>query len=111
MSGRNDADASGAYRLYALLSGIVPLGAAVQQNDYTQKAAFRGPAGETPVKEIYGFGRDKLHLNYIFWATRPGYFDKVLAMMAAPSFPKDPVGGLDSNVPTALAVRHSPRIE
>ena len=40
----------GVYRFYPLLSGIVPLGAAVQQNDYSQKAAFLGPEGETPVK-------------------------------------------------------------
>ena len=93
----------GVYRLYAGLSGIVPLGAAVQQNDYTQKAAFRGPAGETPVKEIYEFGRDKLRLNYIFWGTRPGYFGKVQAMMEEPSFSKDPAGGLNSARPKSLS--------
>ena len=93
----------GVYRLYAPLSGIVPLGAAVQQNDYTQQAAFRGPPGEVPVKEIYEFGRDQLHLNYIFWGTRRGYFEKVQAMMDEPSFPSDPAGGLDSRIPQSLA--------
>lgn len=92
----------GVYRFYATLSGIVPLGAAVQQNDYTQKGAFRGPPGETPVKEIYEFGRDKLRLNYIFWGVRRGYFEKVQAMLAEPTFPKDPAGGLDSKCPQAL---------
>jgi hypothetical protein len=89
----------GVYRLYAPLSGIVPLGGAVQQNDYTRRAAFRGPEGETPVKEIYEFGRDKLRLNYIFWGTRPGYFEKVQSMIAGASFPKDPAGGLNSARP------------
>ncbi|MDR3403104.1 MAG: hypothetical protein P4L99_11460 [Chthoniobacter sp.] len=93
----------GVYRLYPPLSGIVPLGAAVQQNDYTQTAAFRGTPGETPVKEIYEFGRDKLHLNYIFWGTRRGYFEKVQAMLDDPSFPKDPAGGLDSRCPQSLS--------
>jgi hypothetical protein len=93
----------GVYRLYAPLSGIVPLGAAVQQNDYTQRAAFRGPPGETPVKEIYEFGRDKLHLNYIFWGTRRGYFEKVQALLDDPSFPKDSAGGLDPHLPQSLA--------
>jgi hypothetical protein len=97
----------GVYRLYAPLSGIVPLGAAVQQNDYSQTAAFRGTPGETPVKEIYEFGRDKLRLNYIFWGTRRGYFEKVQAMMDDPSFPKDPAGGLDSRPPKSMAATAS----
>lgn len=92
----------GVYRLYSPLAGIVPLGAAVQQNDYTQKTAFRGTGGETPVREIYEFGRDRLHLNYIFWGTRAGYFEKVQAMMAEASFPKDPAGGLDASAPRSL---------
>lgn len=91
------------YRLYAPLSGIVPLGAAVQQNDYTQKNAFRGGGGETPVKEIYGFGRDQLRLNYIFWGTRAGYFEKVQALLASPTFPKDPAGGLNATRPKNLS--------
>lgn len=80
----------------------MPLGAAVQQNDYTQKTAFRGGGGETPVKEIHEFGRDRLHLNYIFWGTRPGYFAKVRAMLADPSFPNDPAGGLGTLRPKCL---------
>jgi hypothetical protein len=95
----------GVYRLYPALSGIVPLGAAVQQNDYTQGAAFREPAGETSVTEIYEFGRDTLRLNYIFWGTRPGYFDKVQAMLAASSFPRDPAGGLNATRPKSLVRR------
>jgi hypothetical protein len=89
----------GVYRLYPPLSGIVPLGAAVQQNDYTQNAAFGGTMDETPVKEIYEFGRDKLCLNYMFWGIRKGYFEKVQAMMAVPAFPKDPAGGLSAARP------------
>jgi len=92
----------GVYRLYAPLSGIVPLGAAVQQNDYSQKAAFRGPPGSATVKEIYDFGREKLHLNYIFWGVRQDYFEKVQAMTDDPAFPKDAAGGLNSEVPTSL---------
>jgi hypothetical protein len=95
----------GVYRLYAPLSGIVPLGAAVQWNDYTQKASFRGAAGETPVKEIYEFGRDRLKLNYMFWGNRPGYFEKVRAMMEDPSFPHDAAGGLNAARPRSLGDR------
>lgn len=92
----------GIYRVYAPLSGLVPLGAAVQQNDYSQKAAFRGPPGAPTVKEIYEFGRDKLRLNYIFWGVRRDYFEKVQAMMDGPDFPKDPAGGLSTAVPNTL---------
>ena len=97
----------GVYRLYGPLSGIVPLGAAVQQNDYTQKTAFRGTGGETPVKEIYQFGRDQLRLNYIFWGARPGYIEKVRAMLADPAFPKDAAGGLDTRRPTSLGAKET----
>ena len=97
----------GVYRFYPALSGSVPLGAAVQQNDYTQKAAFRGSPGETPIKEIYEFGRNKLHLNYIFWGVRRGYFEKVQALLADPTFPQDPAGGLASEFPQSLAEKHN----
>jgi hypothetical protein len=97
----------GVYRLYAPLSGIVPLGAAVQQNDYSQKAAFRGPPGEPTVREIYDYGRENLKLNYIFWGIRQGYFEKVQAMMADPAFPKDAAGGLSTALPKALLERGS----
>lgn len=92
----------GVYRLYGPLSGVVPLGAAVQQNDYSQKAAFRGPPGAATVREIYDFGRDKLRLNYIFWGIRKGYFEKVQAMMDDPAFPKDPAGGLNTTFPKTI---------
>jgi hypothetical protein len=92
----------GVYRMYPQLSGIVPLGAAVQQNDYSQKAAFRGPPGAPTVREIYDFGREKLKLNYIFWGVRKDYFEKVQAMMDDPAFPKDPAGGLNTTMPSTF---------
>ena len=93
------------------LSGIVPLGAAVQWNDYTQTASFRGASSETRVKEIYDFGRDKLRLNYMFWSTRPGYFEKVQLMIAAPSFPKDPAGGLNAACPRSVGCQRADQPE
>ena len=92
----------GVYRLYALLSGSVPLGTAVQPNDYSQKAAFRGSPGAATVKEIYDFGRDKLCLNYIFWSIRKDYFEKVQAMMDDPAFPQDAAGGLNKIFPKTI---------
>ena len=92
----------GVYPAYAPLAGLVPLGAAVQQNDYTQKAAFRGPPGAASVREIYDFGRDRLHLNYIFWGLRAGYFEQVRTMMDDPAFPHAPAGGLNATLPRSL---------
>ena len=94
----------GVYRFYPQLSGIVPLGTAVQSEDYVRKTR-KGPLDPTPVNEIYEFGRDKLHLNYIFWLDKPRYFDKVEAMMKSPWFPKDPAGGLDARCPKTIAPR------
>lgn len=92
---------NGIYRFYPKLSGIVPLGTAVQSPDYTMKR-HNGPFDPTPVNEIYEFGRDKLHLNYMFWYPHPKYFDQVLKMMNEPSFPKDVAGGLDARRPEKI---------
>ena len=93
----------GVYRLYPMLAGLVPLGAAVQPNDYSQKGAFRASPGAATVKEIYDFGRDKLRLNYIFWSIRKDYFEKVQVMMDEAAFPKDAAGGLNKTFPTSIA--------
>lgn len=37
-----------------------------------------------------------------FWGVRAGYFEKVEAMIADPSFPKDAAGGLNSAGPKSL---------
>jgi hypothetical protein len=42
---------------------------------------------------------DREKLNFIFWDTRPGYFERVQAMLADAAFPKDPAGGLNSALP------------
>jgi len=41
-------------------------------------------------------------LNYVFWGTRRGYFERVQAMLEEPSFPNDPAGGLDARFPQSL---------
>jgi hypothetical protein len=91
----------GSYPLYGPASGLIPLGTAVQPNDYLIKVHNGPPDPPTP-KELYEFGRDKLHLNYMFWSTKSGYFEKVQAMMDEPSFPKDPAGGLNSTRPKSI---------
>lgn len=99
--GLNDPKA-GVYQYYDSLAGYVPLGAAVQSQDYTySKGEKYDGEFETPsVEQIYRFGKDRLHLNYIFWLIKPGYFEKVMVMMNRADFPKDAAGGLNAELPS-----------
>lgn len=113
----------GVYRLYPKMSGVVPLGAAVQSPDYSvankkRTAAFdRGhdrnsvavtPEEEMPipVREHLRLAQEKLKLNYLFWAVHPkGCFDNVKRMLAEPDLAKDPAGGLDGRCPQKAFLR------
>lgn len=91
----------GVYRYYPKLAGIVPLGTAVQWDNY-QKRDHRGPVDEPPIRELYEFGRDRLHNNYLFWDVRReprDYFADVVNTLNAPGFPADPAGGLATGCP------------
>lgn len=108
----------GVYRLYAPLSGTVPLGAAVQSPDYSvalwkRTAAFnRGqdrdsvpvtPEEEEPIpaREFLRLARETLKLNYLFWSAHPkACFDRVKIMLAEPDLAGDPAGGLDARCPS-----------
>jgi hypothetical protein len=110
--------ARGVYRLYAPLSGTVPLGAAVQSPDYSvaswkRTAAFnRGedrasvlvtPEEEQPipVREHLQLARDTLKLNYLFWSAHPRHcLENVKRMLSEPDLADDPAGGLDSKRPS-----------
>jgi hypothetical protein len=108
----------GVYRLYPKMSGVVPLGAAVQSPDYSvanklRTAAFdRGgdrtsvkvtPQDEVPipVSEHLKLAQDKLKLNYLFWSLSPRRcFENVKVLLAKPELANDPAGGLDKRLPT-----------
>lgn len=107
----------GVYRLYAPLSGVVPLGAAVQRPDYSPAAMSRTAAfgrrsrssdssldaqDETPipVREHLKLAREILKLNYLFWSALPrANFELVKQMLAEPDIAADPAGGLVSSMP------------
>lgn len=95
---------TGVYRYYDQVRDIVPLGSAVQSEDYGYDNPRRPnkPAVLPTIEEIYKFGRDRLHLNYIFWLNRPKYFDQVLTYMKSTDFPKDPAGGLNTQLPSCF---------
>ncbi len=108
----------GVYRLYAPLSGTVPLGAAVQSPDYSvafwkRTAAFnRGQERDSvivtteeeqpiPVREHLQLAQDTLKLNYMFWSAYPqACLENVKRMLAEPDLAGDPAGGLDADCPT-----------
>lgn len=108
----------GVYRLYAPLSGAVPLGAAVQSPDYSvaswkRTAAFnrgeqRNSAAVTPeeeepipVREHLKLAQTTLKLNYLFWSAQPkACLENVKRMLAEPDLAGDPAGGLDATCPT-----------
>ena len=116
-SGLSDPE-RGVYRLYAPLSGTVPLGAAVQSPDYSvafwkRTAAFnRGEDRNSvivtaeeeqpiPVREHLQLARDTLKLNYLFWSAHPRHcLENVKRMLSEPDLANDPAGGLDSKRPT-----------
>lgn len=107
----------GVYRLYPKMSGVVPLGAAVQSPDYSvalkkRTAAFdRGadrdsvavdPKDETPFppREHLKLAQEQLKLNYLFWSASPRpCFENVKKMLAEPDLAGDPAGGLDARCP------------
>ena len=115
----------GVYRLYAKLAGTVPLGAAVQQSNYAvaykkRSALKRGqtimngmpivitPEDEIPipVREHLQLAREKLKLNYLFWADSPKKdFANVKKMLAEPDLAGDPAGGLETKLPPKAFLR------
>ena len=115
----------GVYRLYAKLAGIVPLGAAVQSENYAvayKKRSMLGrgqtkdggkpieitPEDEAPipVREHLQLARETLKLNYLFWAQQPRvHFEAVMKLLAEPELARDPAGGLDARLPPKAFVR------
>ena len=115
----------GVYGLYAKLAGTVPMGAAVQRSNYSvaykkRSALSRGqtmfngkplviePGDEIPipVREHLQVAREKLKLNYLFWATFPPQdFENVKKLLAEPDLANDPAGGLETKLPPKAFLR------
>lgn len=108
---------AGVYRLYPALSGLVPLGAAVQGPNYSVAAKKRSHAFDRgldrssvpttpeeeqpiPVREHLRLARAVLKLNYLFWSAHPrANFELVKQMLTEPDLAGDPAGGLMTAVP------------
>jgi hypothetical protein len=91
----------GVYTYYPKLAGIVPLGTAVQWDNYA-KRDHRGPVDDPPILELYRYGRDRLRNNYLYWDIRrepKDYFADVVKALNDWRFPTDPAGGLATACP------------
>lgn len=90
----------GVYKQYIALAGdryrpnAIPMGTAVQPQD-----TVLAP------EQTYKFGKDTLHLNYIFWLNKPGFIDQVTRMLSDPRIvpQSDAAGGLDSRYPSSTS--------
>jgi hypothetical protein len=94
----------GVYRYYPRMSGVVPLGTAVQWENY-ERRSFGGPAVSPTIRELYEFGRDRLKNNYMFWEIRRAprdYFRDLVQAMGSASFPPGPEGGLIAKCPNTV---------
>jgi len=90
----------GVYQQYINLAGNqsrpnpMPFGTAVQPQD-------TDPAPE----QTYLFGKNTLHLNYIFWLNKAGYIAQVNQMLSDPKvvLQSDAAGGLDARYPSCMS--------
>jgi len=90
----------GVYPHYRRLAGIVPLGTAVQWDNYRARR-FDGPVDEPGIAALFAFGRDVLRDNFMFWDVRReprDYFADLVA--GAARFPAGASGGLPAACPT-----------
>lgn len=110
---------TGIYRLYPKLAGTVPMGAAVQQENYSIAMKKRSgwgrvhlgavmPGDETPfpVRDHLRLAQKTLKLNYLFWSANPArYFENVKTLLAEPDLAGDPAGGLETKLPPKAFLR------
>jgi len=99
---------TGVYRLYQKLAGTVPMGAAVQKENYSLAAKKLSGWGRVhlgmvvpgdeipfPVRDHLQMAQTQLKLNYVFWFMEPTRLNQdVIKLLAEPDLAGDPVGAL-----------------
>jgi hypothetical protein len=110
---------TGVYRLYQKLAGTVPMGSAVQRENYSIAAKKQSgwgranlgkvvPEDETPfpVREHLQMAQKKLKLNYVFWFMDLAHPNQdVIKLLAEPDLAGNPAGGLDTTIPPKAFLR------
>jgi len=110
---------TGVYRLYEKLAGTVPMGAAVQRENYSLAAKKKsgwgrvhlgkiepGDEAPIPVREHLQMAQQKLKLNYLFWFMDTTHINEdVVKLLAEPDLASDPAGGLETKIPPKAFLR------
>ena len=110
---------TGVYRLYLKLAGTVPMGAAVQKENYSLAAKKQSGWGRVhlgkvvpgdeipfPVRDHLQMAQTQLKLNYVFWFMDPTRLNPdVIKLLAEPDLAGDPAGGLETKLPPKAFLR------
>lgn len=74
------------YKYYPQVAGKIPLGVAVQWNNYNYTNPATGR--RVTIKEIVDYGVKNLHLNYFFWVVRkPQFYEQVMPTLKSMNMP------------------------
>ncbi|WP_297325398.1 glycoside hydrolase [Nitrosomonas sp.] len=92
----------GLYTYFPQLNGVIPLLAQVEKANY-ENTKHDDTGYQPTITELFNFGKDKLHANYILWTRSPGYYDDVLLMLNQTAQKSTLSGGLNSACPTSIA--------
>lgn len=93
-----------AYDLAKQLRGKVPIGHAVQWEDW-ERVTHGGAFHKNPrivASQIYSFVQDELHSNFMFWEKRKDYWEQLTALWNLIGKKNDPAGGLRSACPSTF---------
>ncbi|WP_298235386.1 beta-galactosidase [uncultured Azohydromonas sp.] len=94
-----------AYGFNPKATGTIPIGMKVETDSY-DAVRHGGPYNPPDVRDIYRFGRDKLHANYLFWfryTARHNPWADVLKMFKGEAFSSGSSGGLKNGCPSTFA--------
>lgn len=101
--------AKGIYSYYPSLSGVLPIGMAVDYHNYQSSVGGSAPVDNPSIASIHQFAQRQMNPNYMFWLRRtgdgrrtPDYWGNVLQYMKKYNGQNDASGGLNTNCPTAI---------
>jgi hypothetical protein len=99
---------NGSYPYIKSVSGVLPIGMAVQYGDYSQKSG-NGQIDPPGIPALYHFAQQELKANYIFWMRRTkepwngsDYHQDLKNYLGTINWAVDPAGGLNTACPAML---------
>ena len=102
--------AQGVYSYYPKAANELPIGIAVDYNNYQSSVGGSGPMDRPSIESIHRFAVGALKPNYMFWLRRTkepsngsNYWSDVLSYFQGIYSPANPSGGLNANCPRAVS--------